>query len=112
MQEARLPKDKKNGTLWETEELALRYADIAVLEAHSAAVVGTLVRDRQLLAGLNDKDFKRCRQIICASILGTDMSTHFKTMERLTKFIDSAPWNREVQGHTRGLPLSPSNSCF
>ena len=36
VQEARLPKDKKNGTLWETEELALRYAGGARARARSA----------------------------------------------------------------------------
>ncbi|KAH8095295.1 calmodulin-dependent cyclic-nucleotide phosphodiesterase [Aureococcus anophagefferens] len=93
-------------------ELALRYADVAVLEAHSAAVVGTLVRDRQLLLGLSDKDFRRCRLIICASILGTDMSTHFKTMERLTKFNDAAPWTATAaapRSGTRSRPRSASD---
>lgn len=75
-------------------ELAIRYSDTAVLEAHSAAVVAGIVRDRGVLAHLPEKDFRRARTIICASILGTDMSAHFKTMERLASFVDSEPWAR------------------
>ena len=77
-----------------------------------AAQVGTLVRDRQLLLGLSDKDFRRCRLIICASILGTDMSTHFKTMERLTKFNDAAPWTAEGGGAAKRDALEAEERKF
>ncbi|KAJ1452927.1 hypothetical protein M885DRAFT_426094, partial [Pelagophyceae sp. CCMP2097] len=76
--------------------LAVRYSDAAVLEAHSAAVVSDLARAHGLLAGLGAADFRRARNVICASILGTDMASHFKTMQRLEAFCDAHAGPRVV----------------
>ncbi|KAJ8600007.1 hypothetical protein CTAYLR_001846 [Chrysophaeum taylorii] len=73
-------------------DLAIRYSDASVLEAHSAAVVAAMLRDHQVLARVPEKDFRRIRTVVCASILGTDMSIHFKTMERLAAFVETHPW--------------------
>lgn len=88
-------------------ELALRYSDTAVLEAHSAAVVATFLRDRQVLNILPDKEFKRVRSVICSSILGTDMSVHFKTVERLATFVEAEPWVHDAEAAVSFSGASP-----
>ncbi|KAJ8605890.1 hypothetical protein CTAYLR_000599 [Chrysophaeum taylorii] len=72
-------------------ELAVRYSDVAVLEAHSAAVTSKILRDRKVLEGLPETQFRRVRFVVTSTILATDMAGHSKLMERLTALEHVAP---------------------
>jgi len=56
--------------------LALRYNDISVLENHHAAVTCIILKEEQLLDGLEQPIRQRMRQVLVNSILHTDMIKH------------------------------------
>jgi len=87
-------------------ELAVRYSDIAVLEAHSAAVTSKFLRDRRVLDGLfaDDVAFRRFRAVLVGSILATDMAGHAKLFGRLKTFVAA----REDEEHR----LEPDDRLF
>ena len=61
-------------------ELAIRYNDLSVLEAHSAAVTSQLVREHL------GPQSRRFRQVVVGSILATDMALHSTLYDRLVNF--------------------------
>jgi len=67
-------------------DLAILYNDRSVLENHHCAQVFALLKDPQcnLLEPLSVKERREVRDIMVAVILGTDMSVHFKNVDRLS----------------------------
>ena len=67
--------------------LALRYAGLPVLEAHSAAVTGRLVRETRALAGLCDGDATTVREAVGDAIVnGTAMGNHAALLDGLARY--------------------------
>jgi hypothetical protein len=72
-------------------DLAILYSDIAVLENHHAATAFFLLSQSNydIFSQLSREDRKQARKIMIETILATDMSKHFPTIEELkTRFVD------------------------
>jgi 3'5'-cyclic nucleotide phosphodiesterase len=65
------------------DDLALRYNDQSVLEAHHAAVCSQLLAKHKLVEGLSKPQHKEFRRVCLASILATDMTCHFSLTDEL-----------------------------
>ena len=64
-----------------SDELAVRYNDISVLENFHVAQAFSLMRTQEgcdVFGGLSKDDFKYARGLMIDSVLGTDMSKHFE----------------------------------
>jgi len=68
--------------------LALRYAGLPVLEAHSAAVTGRLLRETRALAGLGDGAATAVREAVGDAIVtGTAMANHGALADGLARYV-------------------------
>ncbi len=70
--------------------LAIRYNNISVLENHSAAVTIDMIKRAQLLSHLDKADWLRCKSIIIACILSTDMASHFSLVSRVENLLENS----------------------
>jgi cAMP-specific phosphodiesterase 4 len=72
-------------------DLAILYSDIAVLENHHAATAFFLLNKAEynIFSALTRDDRKLVRKLMIETILATDMSKHFPTIEELkTRFMN------------------------
>lgn len=70
------PGTSNNFQVNSTSMLALRYNDVSVLENHHAAVTCNILKDQQVVDGLELPVRQRMRQVLLTSILHTDMIKH------------------------------------
>ena len=71
-------------------KLAIRYNNISVLENHSAAVTIDMIKQSGILSHLNKSDWLRCKSIIIACILSTDMASHFSLVSRIENLLENS----------------------
>jgi len=68
-----------------SDELALIYNDVSVLENHHVATTFRVLRDEacDIIANLTIKEKRAFRGIVIKAILATDMAHHFSTIDKL-----------------------------
>eukprot|EP00899_Mesostigma_viride_P009844 jgi/Mesvir1/18861/Mv10515-RA.1 len=83
-----------------SDDLALRYNDLAVLENYHVSEAFFLMAevDLNILEGLNKDDFKYLRRIVIEIVLASDLKRHFELVEAF-----------KARTKDKGSPLSKSN---
>eukprot|EP00002_Diphylleia_rotans_P022039 TRINITY_DN4310_c0_g1_i4.p1 TRINITY_DN4310_c0_g1~~TRINITY_DN4310_c0_g1_i4.p1 ORF type:complete len:1071 (+),score=217.40 TRINITY_DN4310_c0_g1_i4:111-3323(+) len=85
--------------------IALLYNNVAVMENHHCATAVTImsIPENNILENLSEEDYGVIWQVIIASILATDMASHFEYVGKIEQLVKDQNYSKENPEHRKLL---------